>query len=219
MGLAILHCRAQYGTEAPPVTIEVFLSGGLPAFTIVGMAETAVRESKDRVRGALVSSGFEFPQQRITVSLGPAAMRKTGGRYDLAIALGILAARRQFPGQALDGVECYGELALSGELRPVAGLLPAVIKAHAAGRSVIVPRQNAAEAALVDGCSSCSSVVCNIDSYCCSTLWDATCVQEADQYCSKSCGLGSGCAHDECDAGDALDDSCSSCAAAASTTS
>ena len=166
MGLAILHCRAQYGTEAPPVTIEVFLSGGLPAFTIVGMAETAVRESKDRVRGALVSSGFEFPQQRITVSLGPAAMRKTGGRYDLPIALGILAARRQFSGQALDGVECYGELALSGELRPVAGLLPAVIKAHAAGRSVIVPRQNAAEAALagasVIGAGTLADVVAHL---------------------------------------------------------
>ena len=148
MGLAILHCRAQYGTEAPPVTIEVFLSGGLPAFTIVGMAETAVRESKDRVRGALVSSGFEFPQQRITISLGPAEMRKTGGRYDLAIALGILAARRQFPGDAVDGVECYGELALSGELRPVAGLLPAAIKARAAGRRVIVPSENAAEVAM-----------------------------------------------------------------------
>ena len=148
MGLAILHCRAQYGTEAPPVTIEVFLSGGLPAFTIVGMPETAVRESKDRVRGALVSSGFEFPQQRITISLGPAEMRKTGGRYDLPIALGILAARRQFPPAALENVECYGELALNGALRPVPGLLPAVIKAHDAGRVVIVPRANAAEAAL-----------------------------------------------------------------------
>jgi magnesium chelatase family protein len=148
MGLAILHCRAQYGTEAPPVTIEVFLSGGLPVFTIVGMPETAVRESKDRVRGALVSSGFEFPQQRITISLGPAEMRKTGGRYDLPIALGILAARRQFPPGALQDVECYGELALNGELRSVPGLLPSVIKAHEAGRVVIVPRANAAEAAL-----------------------------------------------------------------------
>ena len=148
MGLAILHCRAQYGTEAPPVTIEVFLSGGLPAFTIVGMPETAVRESKDRVRGALVSSGFEFPQQRITVSLGPAEMRKTGGRYDLPIALGILAARRQFPRAALDDVECYGELALNGALRSVPGLLPAVLKAHEAGRVVIVPEANAEEASL-----------------------------------------------------------------------
>ena len=119
MSLAILHCRAERGTEAPPVTIEVFLSGGLPAFTIVGMAETAVRESKDRVRGALLSSGFEFPQQRITISLGPADMKKTGGRYDLAIALGILAARRQFPKHALPELEFYGELALNGAVRPV----------------------------------------------------------------------------------------------------
>jgi magnesium chelatase family protein len=148
MSLAILHCRAQYGTEAPPVTIEVFLSGGLPMFTIVGMAETAVRESKDRVRGALISSGFEFPQQRITINLGPAEMRKIGGRYDLPIALGILAARKQFPAAALTGVECYGELSLDGALRPVSGLLPAVLKAHANGRSVIVPQQNAAEASL-----------------------------------------------------------------------
>ncbi len=148
MSLAILHCRAQYGIDAPPVTIEVFLSGGLPAFTIVGMAETAVRESKDRVRGALLSSGFEFPQQRITISLGPADMRKTGGRYDLAIALGILAARKQFPKSALVNLEFYGELALSGELRCVPGMLPAVLKAHEAGRGVVVPTENRAEASL-----------------------------------------------------------------------
>jgi magnesium chelatase family protein len=150
MGLAILHCRAQYGTEAPVVTIEVFLSGGLPTFAVVGMPETAVRESKDRVRGALMSSGFEWPQSRITVSLGPAEMRKTGGRYDLAIALGILAARRQFPPRALDDVEVYGELSLDGALRPVPGLLPAVIKAREAGHGVIVPADNATEAALAD---------------------------------------------------------------------
>ncbi len=148
MSLAILHCRAEFGIDAPPVTIEVFLSGGLPAFTIVGMAETAVRESKDRVRGALLSSGFEFPQQRITISLGPADMRKTGGRYDLAIALGILAARKQFPKTALVNLEFYGELALSGELRCVPGMLPAVLKAHEAGRGVVVPTENRAEASL-----------------------------------------------------------------------
>jgi magnesium chelatase family protein len=150
VGLAILHCRAQYGTEAPTVTIEVFLSGGLPTFAVVGMPETAVRESKDRVRGALMSSGFEWPQSRITVSLGPAEMRKTGGRYDLAIALGILAAKRVFPLNALDGLEVYGELALDGTLRSVPGLLPAVIKAREAGRSVIVPTDNAAEATLAE---------------------------------------------------------------------
>jgi magnesium chelatase family protein len=153
VSLAILHCRAQFGTDAPPVTIEVFLSGGLPAFTIVGMAETAVRESKDRVRGALLSSGFEFPQQRITVSLGPAEMKKSGGRYDLAIALGILAAKKQFPKEALDDFEVYGELSLSGELRSVPAILPAVLRAQAAGRRVIVPAANEVEASL-----ACSKV-------------------------------------------------------------
>jgi len=148
VSLAILHSRAQYGTDAPPVTIEVFLSGGLPAFTIVGMAETAVRESKDRVRGALISSGFEFPQQRITVSLAPAEMKKAGGRYDLAIALGILAAKKQFPKSALDDVEVYGELSLGGDLRSVPAILPAALRAQAAGRRVIVPKCNEVEASL-----------------------------------------------------------------------
>ncbi len=148
MSLAILHCRAQFGTGAPPVTIEVFLSGGLPAFTIVGMAETAVRESKDRVRGALISSGFEFPQQRITVSLAPADMKKSGGRYDLAIALGILAAKKHFPKDALHDIEVYGELSLSGDLRSVPAILPAALRAQAAGRRVIVPKGNEVEASL-----------------------------------------------------------------------
>lgn len=148
MSLAILNSRAQYGTDAPAVTIEVFLSGGLPAFTIVGMAETAVRESKDRVRGALLSSGFEFPQQRITVSLGPADMKKSGGRYDLAIALGILAAKKQIPKEALNNVEVYGELSLNGDLRPVPAILPAVLNAQRAGRKVIVPIGNEVEASL-----------------------------------------------------------------------
>jgi len=148
VSLAILHCRAQYGTDAPPVTIEVFLSGGLPAFTIVGMAETAVRESKDRVRAALISSGFEFPLQRITVSLAPAEMKKTGGRYDLAIALGILAAKKHFPKNSLDDVEVYGELSLGGDLRSVPAILPAALRAQAAGRRVIVPKCNEVEASL-----------------------------------------------------------------------
>lgn len=116
------------------------------------MAETAVRESKDRVRGALLSSGFEFPQQRITISLGPADMKKSGGRFDLAIALGILAAKREFPKDALNDLEVYGELALNGDLRPVPAILPAILKAAASGRRVIVPKDNEAEASL--GCSS-----------------------------------------------------------------
>ncbi len=149
MSVAILASRAQIGTAAPRVTIEVLLSGGLPVFNIVGMPETAVRESKDRVRGAVISSGFDMPRQRITVSLGPADMRKTGGRFDLAIALGILAASHQLTRAAFDGWEFYGELALNGDLRTVPGVLPAALKASAERQCLCVPLANAAEAALV----------------------------------------------------------------------
>ena len=150
MSLAILRSRAQLGSDAPPVTIEVFLSGGLPVFSIVGMPETAVRESKDRVRGAILSSGLKFPQERITVNLGPADMRKTGGRFDLAIALGILGAGRQLPVDSVEGIEFYGELALNGDIRSVPGVLPAALRAAADGHSVFVPMANAAEAALTN---------------------------------------------------------------------
>ena len=148
MSVAILRSRAQIGTDAPPVTIEVFLSGGLPVFSIVGMPETAVRESKDRVRAAILSSGFKFPQERITVSLGPADMRKTGGRFDLAIALGILASSKQIPIEAFSSYEFLGELALNGDIRRVPGVLPAALKARAAGKRLIVPADNGAEALL-----------------------------------------------------------------------
>jgi magnesium chelatase family protein len=148
VSIAILASRAQLGIEAPPVTIEVFLSGGLPRFNVVGMPETAVRESSDRVRAAIINSGLPFPRERITVSLAPADMRKTGGRFDLAIALGILCAQRVIPARSLDNVEFLGELSLTGELRPVPGVLPAAARAGAAGNAVIVPRDNAAEAAL-----------------------------------------------------------------------
>lgn len=149
MGLAILHSRAQRGIEAPPVTIEAFLSGGLPSFSVVGMAETAVRESKDRVRSAIISSKLAYPQERITVNLGPADMRKTGGRFDLAIALGILTAQRVIPAEAVSDVEFYGELALNGDIRAVPGILPAAVKARSEGRAMLVPKENAVEAALV----------------------------------------------------------------------
>ncbi len=149
MSVATLHSRASLGTGAPPVTIEVFLSGGLPTFSIVGMAQTAVRESKDRVRGAIINAGFTFPQQRITVSLAPADMRKDGGRFDLAIALGILAASRQIPEERLDNIEVYGELALDGSLRTVAGILPAIVAADEASRPAVIPAANAEEASLV----------------------------------------------------------------------
>lgn len=149
--LAILRSRAQIGIEAPPVTVEVFLSGGLPSFSIVGLAETAVRESKDRVRGALGSSNFDFPQERIIVSLAPADMRKTGGRFDLAIALGILAASGQVPAALFEDFEFYGELGLNGELRAVPGTLPAALKASDAGKAIFVPDENGVEAALAAG--------------------------------------------------------------------
>ena len=158
MSLAILRSRAQLGTDAPPVTIEVFLSGGLPSFSVVGMPETAVRESKDRVRGAILSSRFDFPPSRITVSLAPADMPKAGGRFDLAIALGILAASKQIKLDRLAATEIYGELALSGDIRRVPGILPAALKAAGAGFGILVPDENRTEAALadVDAMTACS---------------------------------------------------------------
>jgi magnesium chelatase family protein len=151
MSLAILYCRAQEGINSPQVTVEVHLANGLPSLSIVGLPEMAVRESKDRVRGALLNSQFEFPARRITINLAPADLPKEGGRFDLAIALGILAASDQIPKQALDQYEFAGELALSGELRRVHGILPAALAARDAQRSLILAEENAAEAALVEG--------------------------------------------------------------------
>lgn len=149
MSLATLHSRARSGINAPLVTIEVHLANGLPALSIVGLPEMAVKESKDRVRGALLNSGFEFPPRRITINLAPADLPKEGGRFDLAIALGILAASGQIPSQALDQYEFIGELALSGALRPVKGVLPVALAARNAGRGLILPQECATEAALV----------------------------------------------------------------------
>ena len=149
MSLAIVHSRAQLGVIAPLVSVEVHLSGGLPATSIVGLPEAAVRESRDRVRAALINALFEFPQRRITIGLAPADLPKDGARFDLAIALGILAASGQLAVDALNEFECFGELALSGELRPITGILPAVLQAHKAGRRLIVPHDNGPEAALV----------------------------------------------------------------------
>lgn len=151
MSLAIVHSRAQVGVEAPPVTVEAHLANGLPALTLVGLPETAVKESKDRVRSAIQNAGFDFPPRRITLNLAPADLPKDGGRFDLAIALGVLAASEQVPAASLAELECLGELALSGELRPVQGVLPAALAARAAGRTLVVPRANAEEASLASG--------------------------------------------------------------------
>ena len=151
MSLAIVHSRAQVGVEAPAVSVEAHLANGLPGITLVGLPETAVRESKDRVRSAIQNSGFDFPARRITLNLAPADLPKDGGRFDLAIALGVLAASGQIPTPPLAELECLGELALSGALRPVQGVLPAALAARAAGRTLVVPRANAEEACLATG--------------------------------------------------------------------
>ncbi|RYZ98570.1 MAG: ATP-dependent protease, partial [Moraxellaceae bacterium] len=148
MSLAILYTRAKLGVNAPLVTVEVHLSAGLPSLSIVGLPETAVKESKDRVRSAIINSHLEFPSRRITVNLAPADLPKEGGRYDLAIALGILAASGQIPLQMLDKYEFLGELALSGELRPVTGALPAALACADSKRELIISNDNATEAAL-----------------------------------------------------------------------
>jgi magnesium chelatase family protein len=135
--------------EAPPVTVEVHLANGLPSFTIVGLPEIEVKESKDRVRSALLNCRFEFPARRITVNLAPADLPKESGRFDLPIALGILAASGQIPGDKLGNYEFAGELALTGDLRPIRGALAMTYNAHRSGRAFVLPDESAQEAALV----------------------------------------------------------------------
>ncbi|WP_151671361.1 YifB family Mg chelatase-like AAA ATPase [Nitrincola schmidtii] len=149
MSLATVYSRAQLGITSPSVTVEVHLSGGLPGMAMVGLPETAVKESKERVRSALIHAGFDFPQRRITVNLAPADLPKEGGRYDLAIALGILQASGQLKSQTLDQHEIVAELALSGEIRPIRGALPVSLACGKAGRTLILPAHNADEATLL----------------------------------------------------------------------
>ena len=151
MSLAVVYARAKVGIDAPLVHVETHLSNGLPAFSIVGLPETAVKESKDRVRSAILNSNFEFPASRITVNLAPADLPKEGGRFDLAIALGILAASGQIPSKPLDQYEFLGELALTGALRKVDGVIPAALVAGKAGRQLILPTCNQQEASLTCG--------------------------------------------------------------------
>jgi magnesium chelatase family protein len=151
MELAVVYSRGRSGIEAPLITVEVHVANGLPALNIVGLPEAAVKESKDRVRSAILNSRFEFPAQRITVNLAPADLPKDGGRFDLAIALGILAASGQIPSINLNQYECVGELSLGGELRPISGVLPIAIQARNSQRKLILPKENIAEAALVKG--------------------------------------------------------------------
>lgn len=149
MQYALIYSRGSDGLNAPLVRVETHLSNGLPAFHIVGMPETAVRESRDRVRSALLNSCFDFPQRRITVNLAPADLPKGGGRFDLPIALGILAASAQLPVNGLRAFEFIGELALDGSVRAVRGSVPVAIASVRAGRTLVVPAACAGDAARV----------------------------------------------------------------------
>ena len=153
MNLSLLYSRSNEGIDAPQVDVEVHLSNGLPSFSIVGLPELAVKESKDRVRAAIINCNFEFPAKRITVNLAPADIPKDGGRFDLPIALGILAASGQMPRESLTQYEFIGELSLAGQLRPVKGVLPTAYATLLANRSLFLSQENADEASLIEGLS------------------------------------------------------------------
>lgn len=150
VSFATVFSRARIGLEAPLVTIEVHISNGLPSFQIVGLPETSVRESRDRVRSAIVNSNFQFPQTRITVNLAPADLPKEGGRFDLPIAIGILAATNQVPVQQLHVYEFYGELGLKGDLRAIIGEIPSAMASAKEQRTSVLPAANAEQAAIVE---------------------------------------------------------------------
>jgi magnesium chelatase family protein len=147
MAMATVLSRAQCGLDALPVSVEAYVGGGLPGFSLVGLPATAVRESRDRVRAALLTCGFDFPDGRVIVNLAPADLPKEGGRFDLPIALGVLAASGQVPRKGLKVTEFLGELSLNGDLRPVHAALCAAIAVARDGRSLVVPAASAAEAA------------------------------------------------------------------------
>lgn len=153
MSLAIVHTRASVGIDAPLIIVEVHLGNGLPSFNIVGLPEASVREARDRVRSALINSNFEFPAKKITVNLAPADLPKDGGRFDLAIAIGIISASGQIEAESIKDVEFVGELALSGELRSVPGILPFALAAREQNKQIILPQENADEASLILGLS------------------------------------------------------------------
>ena len=150
MSIAIIYSRAQDGIDAPLVTVEVHLSGGLPSFTIVGLPETTVKESKERVRSAILNNQYEFPLSRITINLAPADLPKEGGRFDLPIAIGILIASGQLKTNNINDYEIIGELSLTGDLRSIQGALPVSVATRNSKRSLILPKQNADEATLVE---------------------------------------------------------------------
>ncbi len=167
MAHAVVRTRALSGVASPPVEVEVDLAGGLPSLALVGLPETAVKEAKDRVRAALINSGYEFPTARVTVNLAPADLPKNGGRYDLPIALGILIATGQLPREAVSGQEFLGELTLDGRLRPVVGSLAAALELAGTDTALVLPQGSAAEAAVAGtvpahGASSLNQVTAHL---------------------------------------------------------
>jgi len=149
MSLAVVYTRACHGIHAPLVRVEVHLSNGLPSMSIVGLADTEVKESKDRVRSAIINSHFDFPARRITINLSPADLPKQGARLDLAIAIGILVASRQVETPILESVEFIGELALTGEIRTVPAVLPTALATRQSNRQLVLPFGNLSEAQLI----------------------------------------------------------------------
>lgn len=187
MSLAVVTSRAMLGVDAVEVTVETHLSNGLPGFAIVGMPETAVRESKERVRSAILNSGLSFPDRRITVNLAPADLPKAGGQYDLAIAASILLASKQIPADELQCKELMGELALNGDLRSVRGVVAAIMAARSAGRSIVLPVANIEETNLVnyDGVDSVSSLLSFV-----SLTQTGKALEEASIKCSSNVNQG-----------------------------
>ncbi|MCP4988154.1 MAG: YifB family Mg chelatase-like AAA ATPase [Colwellia sp.] len=149
MSLSCIFSRARVGLDSPLVTVEVHLANGLPAFNIVGLPEASVKESKDRVRSAIINCGYEFPAKRITINLAPADLPKEGGRFDLPIAVGILAASEQLPPVDLSQYEFAGELALSGELRAIVGEIPVAVASSQSERTLVLPVENTEQASWV----------------------------------------------------------------------
>jgi len=150
--LAKLHSASLLGIEAYPVEIEVDVSSGLPAVNIVGLPDTAVKEARERVKSALKNSGFSFPDNRVTVNLAPADIKKEGAGFDLPIALGILGAMRVIKPETLPQYLFIGELALDGSIRHSRGVLPITLLSRRMGKSIVVPHSNAKEAGIVEGC-------------------------------------------------------------------
>lgn len=150
MSLFTIYTRACIGIQAPKIDVEIHISNGMPSFTLVGLPEASVKEAKDRVRSALINSGFNFPSKKITINLSPADLPKEGSRFDLPIAIAILAATEQINVTTLHNYEFLGELALSGEIRSVKGAIPAAISAQDSGRQLILSIENRTEIALIN---------------------------------------------------------------------